>query len=43
MDGIFAFDEFFKAAQAANLYVIVRPGPYVAFLDSPEYKDEETH
>lgn len=27
MDGIFAYDEFFKAARAANIYVIVRPGP----------------
>lgn len=37
MDGIFAYDEFFKAAQAAGIFVIVRPGPYDTSLDTNEY------
>ncbi|KAI1091381.1 glycoside hydrolase family 35 protein [Rostrohypoxylon terebratum] len=28
-DGIFALDEFFKAAAKAGLYLIARPGPYI--------------
>ncbi|KAI0385148.1 glycoside hydrolase family 35 protein [Hypomontagnella monticulosa] len=28
-DGIFALDEFFKAAAEAGIYLIARPGPYI--------------
>ncbi|XDG07857.1 hypothetical protein ABKA04_007472 [Annulohypoxylon sp. FPYF3050] len=28
-DGVFAFDEFFKAAAEAGIYLIARPGPYI--------------
>lgn len=28
-EGIFALDEFFRAASEAGLYLIARPGPYI--------------
>lgn len=29
MDGVFALEEFFDAAQQAGIYLIARPGPYI--------------